>query len=200
MDERTPVGVVVAGGRGRRIGGDKAIVELDGVPLLHYPLAALQEVCGEVAVVAKRDTVLPPLRGAVEVWIEPDEPRHPLVGIVHALLRAGGRPILAVAVDLPLVDAATLRALARVRLGDAAAAVLTADGRLQPLCALYDPRALPGLSRFDPSARTTEIVAALGIVEVPAPDPSRFLNVNAPEDVLEASLRLHAAARAGGRR
>ena len=90
--------------------------------------------------------------------------------------------------------------MADQRLGDAAAAVPRADGRLQPLCALYDPRALPGLTRFDSAARTTDVVAALGIVEVRPPDPACFLNVNAPEDVLEASLRLRAAARAAGRR
>src|SRR4051794_20788061 len=89
-----PVGVVLAGGRGRRLGGDKAIVELEGRALIHYPLESLHEVCDDVAVVAKRDTILPPLGGAADLWIEPDEPRHPLCGVAHALRLAMGRPIL----------------------------------------------------------------------------------------------------------
>jgi len=69
--EAPPVGAVLAGGEGRRIGGDKAIVELEGRPLVSYPLEALHEVCDRVAVVAKRQTLLPPLEGAVELWLEP---------------------------------------------------------------------------------------------------------------------------------
>ena len=80
MGGTPPVGVVLAGGRGRRLGGDKAIVELEGRALVHYPLEALHEVCDDVVVVAKRDTLLPPLSGIADLWIEPDEPRHPLVG------------------------------------------------------------------------------------------------------------------------
>src|SRR5215213_10959902 len=94
-----PVGVVLAGGLGRRLGGDKAIVELEGRALVLYPLDALHEVCDDVAVVAKRDTLLPPLAGVADLWIEPDEPRHPLVGVAHALGLAVGRPVLVVPVD-----------------------------------------------------------------------------------------------------
>ncbi|MCW2986914.1 MAG: molybdenum cofactor guanylyltransferase [Conexibacter sp.] len=183
------VGVVLAGGLGRRLGGDKAIVELEGRALVHYPLEVLHEVCDEVAVVAKRDTILPALGGLADLWIEPDEPRHPLVGVAHALQLAAGRPILAVAVDLPLMDAATLRWLLSVEVGDDACAVVPrVHGRLQPLCAVYTPRALPGLASFDADARTTDVVVGLGIREVDPPDPGAFFNVNRPEDLLQASV------------
>ena len=182
------VGVVLAGGHGRRLGGDKAIVDLEGRPLLLYPLEALREVCEQVAVVVKRDTMLPPLHGMAELWIEPDEPRHPLTGVEHALRLATGRPVLVVAVDLPLIDAATLRTIATTDPRGAAAVVPRVHGRLQPLCALYTPAALPGLARFDAAAPVTEIVQALGIREIEPPDAAAFLNVNRPEDLLQASV------------
>jgi molybdopterin-guanine dinucleotide biosynthesis protein A len=191
MSSDAPVGVVLAGGRGRRLGGDKAIVELDGRPLAHYPVRALREVCDQVVVVAKRDSLLPPLSGLADVWVEPDAPRHPLAGVVHALRLATGRAVLVVAVDLVLVDAATLRRLLDADPdGGAAAVVARADGRLQPLCALYRPAALPALSRFAPDARAVAVVAALGPVVVDLPDATVLLNVNAPEDVLQASALL----------
>src|SRR4051812_23055534 len=138
-----PVGVVLAGGRGRRLGGDKAIVELEGRALVHYPIEALHSVCDDVVVVAKRDTILPSLSGSADLWIEPDEPRHPLVGVAHALGLSGGRPVLVVAVDLPLVDAEVLRAIASTDPGPGETVVAPrASGRLQPLCALYLPEAL----------------------------------------------------------
>lgn len=184
-----PVGVVLAGGRGRRLGGDKAIVELEGRALIHYPLEALHEVCDDVVVVAKRDTLLPPLSGIADLWIEPDEPRHPLVGVAHALGLAVGRPVLVVAVDLPLIDAGTLRALTAVDPEDASVVAPLVGGRLQPLCALYLPRALQaGLNRFDPSQRVTEVVESLGVRAVEGLEETAFYNVNAPEDILHASV------------
>jgi molybdenum cofactor guanylyltransferase len=182
------VGAVLAGGLGRRIGGDKAIVDLEGRPLVFYPLEALHEVCEQVAVVAKRDTMLPPLGGMAELWIEPDEPRHPLTGVEHALRLAAGRAVLVVPVDLPLVDGPTLRAIAATDPRGAAAVVPRVHGRLQPLCALYTPAALAGLAHFDPAAPATEVVQALGIREIEPPDAAAFLNVNRPEDLLQASV------------
>jgi molybdenum cofactor guanylyltransferase len=187
------VGVVLAGGKGRRLGGDKAIVELEGRALVHYPIEALHGVCDDVVVVAKRDTILPPLSGVADLWIEPDEPRHPLVGVGHALRLAVGRPVLVVAVDLPLMDAATLRAIMTAELDGGVAVVPRVHGRLQPLCALYTPRALPGLAEFDAGARTTEVVEALGVRVLDGLDETAFYNVNAPEDLLQASVLVKGA-------
>jgi molybdopterin-guanine dinucleotide biosynthesis protein A len=184
-----PVGVVLAGGDGRRIGGDKAMVELEGRPLIAYPVEALHEVCDDVAVVAKRDTLLPSLAGLADVWIEPDEPRHPLCGVAHALRLARGRAVLVVAVDLPLVDGAALRELLAADLAGGAG-VVPAHGRLEPLCALYTPTALPALESFDHDARATDVVASLGVAVVDAGDPDAFFNVNRPEDLLQASVLL----------
>ena len=79
-----------------RAGGSaatKATVELHGKPLICYPLEAVRQVLSQVAILAKAGTQLPPLSG-VDVWIEPESPRHPLVGITQALALAGGRPVL----------------------------------------------------------------------------------------------------------
>ena len=42
MTKHGIIGAVLAGGRGRRIGRDKAMVELDGRPLISYPVGALR--------------------------------------------------------------------------------------------------------------------------------------------------------------
>ena len=185
------VGVVLAGGRGRRMGGQKAIVGFQGRPLVHYPLQALGAVLDEVVIVAKRDTVLPAeVAAAAAVWIEPDEPRHPLTGIVHALRRAGGRAVLVCAVDLVLIDPATLEAILAARAPGAAAVVPRAGGRLQPLCALYEARALGDLERLGPATRVTEAVMALDAEVLELADDGPLHNVNSPEDVLLAAERL----------
>jgi molybdenum cofactor guanylyltransferase len=190
MVGRKAIGVVLAGGTGRRIGGDKAIVELDGRPLLHYPVAAVRRALGEVAVVAKRATALPRLDPDVAIWLEEDEPQHPLTGVVRALRSARSDAVVVVAGDMPFVTAELLRALARAGARGAPAVVPRAAGGLQPLCARYEVAALPALARFDPDVPMREAVAALQprILEWPEDEP--FFNVNRPEDLLHASAML----------
>lgn len=181
-----PLGALLAGGRGRRIGGDKAVVRLAGRPLLHYPLAVLELVLEDVVVVVKRDTVLPSIPETVEIWVEPDEPRHPLAGIAHALRISGGRPVLACAADMPLVTPRVLRELLLADPGEAPAVVPRAAGRIEPMCALYLPPALRALTEFPAGARATDVVEGLNPAIVDVGDETAFFNVNAPEDVLLA--------------
>lgn len=184
------LGAILAGGAGRRIGGAKAVVGLRGEPLLHYPLAALREVLDDVVVIAKEDSELPDLARRARIWTEPAEPRHPLTGIVHALRVAGGRPVLVVAADLPLLDAATLRRILATDPEGALAVVPRAAGRLQSLCALYLPGALAPLSAAGPAARLTDAVERLGVRVLEEPDPTPYFNVNTPDDLLQAAAIL----------
>ena len=79
----------------------------------------------------------------MEVWREPAQPRHPLVGIVYALSRAAGRDVLVCAADLPFITPAALGLLAGADAGGAPAVLASAPGSgLQPLLGRY--RALCG--------------------------------------------------------
>jgi molybdopterin-guanine dinucleotide biosynthesis protein A len=184
---------VLAGGAGTRLGGAKATAALAGRALVEYPLAALADAGIEAMVVAKLDTALPPL--AVPVIREADEPRHPLLGIVTALRAGAGRPVLAVACDLPLLTPPLLAALAAAP----KPLVLAAPGGdPQPLLGRYAPELLPeleaALAREEPLRRT---VAALsprlfGDAELARfGDPAELLlNVNDPADLARAGAIL----------
>ena len=190
MARRSCIGAVLAGGGGRRIGGDKAMVELEGRPLVHYPLNVLRAVLDEVAVVAKQSTVLPGLDVEIAIWLEPEEPRHPLAGVVHALRCARGQPVVVVAGDMPFVTRGLVAALARERSRGAAAVVPRAGGRLQPLCARYEPRALGALAGCDLTAPLSDAVGALDPRILEWPDEEPFFTVNSPEDILQAAALL----------
>lgn len=192
-----PIGVVLAGGLGRRMGGSKAIVELHGTPLVCYPLRALQAVLAEVVVVAKQGTALPPLPG-VPIWVEPAEPRHPLAGIVHALEGTGaasgieglGRELLVSAGDLPFVGPDLVERLVRADARGAPAVVPRVGGRLQPLLARYAPAAhapLAAALHSDPLPSLRAAVEALEPRVLELDDERSFFNVNAPEDLLTAA-------------
>jgi molybdopterin-guanine dinucleotide biosynthesis protein A len=174
---------VLAGGRGRRMGGAKAAAVLGGRPLVAWPLAAAAAAGLEAVVVAKRATALPPLD--VPVWLEPDEPAHPLTGLVRAL--ESGRPVVAVGCDMPFVTGALLARLAAI---DGAAAPRV-EGRLEPFPARYEPAALPVLrAALAREAPLRAALAELAPVELELGafgDPARLVrSVNTPDELADA--------------
>jgi molybdopterin-guanine dinucleotide biosynthesis protein A len=173
------------------MGGSKALVELQGRPLISYPMAALQAALSEVAIIAKADTELPSIPG-VTLWVEPQTPRHPLVGIVHALALAAGRPVLACSCDLPFVTPELVTRIVSADPGGAPAVVPTHAGAMQPLLALYLPVAgtllAPAARRA--SRRLRDEVAAIGPRLLEVEGDEAFFNVNSPEDLLRAAALL----------
>jgi molybdopterin-guanine dinucleotide biosynthesis protein A len=191
-DLRGPVGVVLAGGLGRRLGGGKATAMLSGRPLLCYPLTVLSATLGEAAVVAKADTELPDV-GTTPVWIEPDQPRHPLVGIITALERAGERAVVVCACDLPLVGAALIAELGRPDRSGARASITTSDDGPQPLLGRYEPAArapLEAMLRADPAMPLRVAVGRLEPRIVAVTDRQALFNVNTAEDLERAAALL----------
>jgi len=120
------------------MGVPKAVVELAGSPLISHPIAAARAAGLEPIVVAKASSPLPPLD--CPTVTEPNEPTHPLAGIIAALEHLG-EPVVVIACDVPLVPAALITELA----GREADLVVPADPRPQPLVARYAPALLPRL-------------------------------------------------------
>jgi molybdopterin-guanine dinucleotide biosynthesis protein A len=179
-------GCVLAGGLGRRMGAPKATAELAGRPLISYPLDALAAVLERVVVVCKADTELPLL--GVERWDEPDDPRHPVAGITHALERASG-PILVCGADMPLVTPEAIELIVDELRPGMKAAVAFCEGRLQPLLGAYAPEALEVLRLAPADEPLTRTVESLMPITVDV-DQRVVFNVNTPEDLAAAERLL----------
>jgi molybdopterin-guanine dinucleotide biosynthesis protein A len=188
----TAVGAVLAGGRGSRLGGAKASVDLAGRPLIAYPIAAIAEAGMEPVVVAKGDSGLPPL--PCRTVREPEEPRHPLAGVVAALREFPDRPLVVVACDMPLLTPALLAHLAAApeRL-----VLPEPDGEMHPFPGRYEASLLPELEPA-PTAKepVREVLARLRPRRLDSEELARFgpperllFNVNTPGD-LERARRL----------
>jgi molybdenum cofactor guanylyltransferase len=139
VGEHHAIVAVLAGGRGERMGGEKAITPLAGRPLICHPLAAAREAGLEAVVVAKAATVLPPL--AERVLREPESPRHPLVGLLTALDFAVARSpapaaVLVLGCDMPFLTSELLAWFA----GLSWAAMAQVGGRAHPLLSRCLPR------------------------------------------------------------
>ncbi len=116
------------------MGADKALVEVEGTPMIRRVAQVVALVAGEVVAVGRPGN-FEGLRGI------PDPPGGvggPLAGLVAALGEAAGRYVLLVAVDQPFLRSETCRQL--LARSDPAAAVVPLDGGTrQVTCAVYPP-------------------------------------------------------------
>jgi molybdopterin-guanine dinucleotide biosynthesis protein A len=130
-------GILLTGGRSRRLGVDKASLVLDGETLAQRAARRLGAVCAPVLEAGDGVSGLPAVR-------ESPSGAGPLAALAAAGAwlrdRAHHAPAILLAVDLPGVDEALLRWLAE-RPGEPTV-VLRVEGRLQPVCARYGADAL----------------------------------------------------------
>ena len=197
-------GLVLAGGRSHRMGADKATLRVGGRRLVDRAVVLLRGCCDEVLVASgdgRRLDDLPGGRpggpGVVQVVQVPDAvPGAGPLGGVLAGLETAAHPLVAVlAVDMPFADAAVLRLLARLlaeRRSGEAVVVPLADGRLQPLHAVWARNAAPALRALLATGERSATAAArrLGarVVEpaewAPVARTAVFAaNVNEPADL-----------------
>src|SRR5205823_2641611 len=131
-------GIILAGGRSERMGAAKAMLELDGRPLIAHVADRLRTVCDRIIVVG-HDREPARVIGAELVLEDPPHP-GPLHGLL-AGLRAATSTALVTSCDSPLVVPELLERLVAA-LGTADAAACLVDDRLQPLPAVYGTRCL----------------------------------------------------------
>jgi molybdopterin-guanine dinucleotide biosynthesis protein A/SAM-dependent methyltransferase len=184
-----PLGAVLAGGRGSRLGGRKATAEVLGRPLLDWTLEALRRSVEDVVVIAKVATPLPPTDAPV--WRSEPPDFHPRHGLISALRGARGRPVVVVPVDMPLVPEALIETLLALVDDGALAAIPEAGGHIHPLCAAYHPAALGPLESADHDEPLKRTLDGLGAAVVSAEHMGgRLLNINTPADLQVAERML----------
>ena len=176
-------GALIAGGRSRRFGRDKAIAELRGVRLADLSLEVLRAGCD--ALVVAGPPALAASLGLEAVADALDLAGGPAAGIAAALgwARADGFTHLVTApCDTPALPGDLVRRLARA----ADAPVVAAwAARPHPLCAIWDVGGLADLRRSlaasHPPLRA--LVEQLGGRWLQFPDEAAFLNLNTEADL-----------------
>lgn len=189
-------GFITAGGRSSRMGTDKAWLELGGRAMIEQVIAALAPVTSSLAIIANSPEYA---RLGLPVFADKQTGVGPLEAIRTALANSATSRIVLVGCDLPFVTEDLFRLLLSIPGDHQAVVPIGADGKLEPLCAVYCAEVLsvvtdliargerkvsllfdPILTRFVPFEEMLHLKGA----------ELFFENVNTPQDYARASESL----------
>ena len=142
LSSRVPVfGLVLAGGRSRRMKSDKSQLDYHGTPQYEHCARLLGKHCSQVFVSARDEQVLE-LPPGVERIDDRFFDFGPIGGILSAMSAHPQAAWLVVACDLPLLSNATLSNLLRKRNPFKSATYFLAheSDLPEPMCAIYEPK------------------------------------------------------------
>jgi molybdopterin-guanine dinucleotide biosynthesis protein A len=182
--------VILAGGKSRRFGRDKSLLELAGQSLIERAVGRLAPVSDEILVVANEPDRYEALHLPVRFVADRVRGMGSLMGIYSGLSAARHRFALVVACDMPFLSESLLRYM--IPLADGSDVVIPRLGQmLEPLHAIYGKTCLPHMAKLL-DRHESKITAFFEDVrvryveehEIARFDPEHlsFLNVNQPED------------------
>ncbi|MET9201729.1 molybdenum cofactor guanylyltransferase [Gordonia sp. NPDC003585] len=186
-------GIVLAGGRSRRMGQDKAALDWDGEPMLARIVRVAAERCEPILVVATEESSayqgLFGTGGPEAQWITDEEPgAGPLGGLVAGLsaAAAGGAELAFVcATDMPLISAELIDELLTGVTPSAQAVIAHDNQRDHPMAGIYRTDAAGVIADVVATGerRMTAALDALTTYRISVSEPDWLVNVNAPEDL-----------------
>ncbi|MEM9479408.1 MAG: formate dehydrogenase accessory sulfurtransferase FdhD [Verrucomicrobiota bacterium] len=182
------IGAVFVGGSSRRMGRDKAMIEVAGKPLWKHQVDVLR--------IAGVESVVLSVNGGQidkyadwngELIVDQQEGGGPMGGLASVLSSAKGKDVLALAVDVPAVNAELLSRLLRADGG----AVFRRNDRYETLIARYPAITLEVVERMVSAGelRMQELVDELvekgmmEVLEVAEEEGQAFKNWNFPQDM-----------------
>ena len=198
VDKSAITAVILAGGRSRRLGRDKAVEPFDGEPLIRRVIRRASE-----AVAARHILVV--VADTARAAALPLDDHHvtaadvfpncgSLGGIYTGLYASSTEWSLVTACDMPFLSAPLLAHMAGLRDG-ADAVVPIVDGRPEPTHALYARRCLPAIEKRLRAGqlKISGFFDDVSVRYVPEndvklfdPDLLSFFNINRPEDLARA--------------
>ncbi len=202
MLQRTPLfGLVLAGGQSQRMKKDKAWLGYGGRPQIARIHDEMEAVCARVFVSCRPEQWNFSQDSEEKRFMDRSHILHdrlvrfgPLGGILSAMLTYPEAAFLVSAVDMPYIRQEDLHALLSARNPFKAATcfVNLEDGLVEPLCAIYEPKArwplLEALGRGSLCPR--KILGGLDVVKVSPMNPKAVANINHPSEYEDAQRNL----------
>jgi molybdopterin-guanine dinucleotide biosynthesis protein A len=184
-------GLILAGGHSKRMGRDKAGIAIGGSTQLERAVGLVSNLVARSFVSVRSDQRDDPLRATYPLIVDAGDVQGPIAGLRAAQLAHPEAAWLVLAIDLPLLDAATLQNLIARR---DPARIATAyrsshDGLPEPLCAIYEPAAAPAIAAWLAAGRNCprKFLIQSDTLLLEQPNPHSLDNVNTPDELAAAT-------------
>ena len=187
MNTKLITGIVLAGGRSRRMGADKSLMMLNGKAMIEYSIDALKPLCHKVVI--SSNNFIYDFTGC-EVWPDELPDQAPIVGIYSCLKRSKTNINIILSCDMPLMSTSFLEYLLTDSADYDVTVPVHGESFIEPLCGIYNQSSVEMLGKFigQGNFRLNECIRATShrLVTVGSPDsvfsPNLFLNINTPDD------------------
>lgn len=193
MANKRLYGLVLAGGKSRRMGQDKALLDHLGKSQLAFSVDLLSDFVDRVFVSTRREQTGESERRRYEQIVDRYDNLGPVAGILSALHEHPDVDWLVVACDLPNIDAATIQYLLTQSDDNQpfTAFASSFDGLPEPLCAIYRAGCADTIQGFvdDGLHCPRKILIRSKTHLLTQPNPRALDNVNTPDDLQNSPLR-----------
>ena len=188
MHEKDICAVILAGGKSSRMGSNKALLDFGGKPLIALLVDRIRPLTDQI-LISSNDTSCYKF---LNIPVIPDhyQGHGPLAGLHAAMLWIDCTLYIAIACDLPNLQAPLLHKLISLAEGYDAAIPRTSDGLAHPLCAVYSRTCLPALedSLLKGTNRVLTVLESALSIRWVEPNEGQFkdtdlANINTPEDL-----------------
>lgn len=179
-------GLILAGGKGTRMGLEKGTLKYFGRPHQEILYEMAGGYCEKTFLSVRKEQCDPGFQG--EYILDEDQYRGPFNGLLSAHNRHPEAAWLVIACDLPFMDHATLKLLAGSRDPSAMATALAtrASELPEPLAAIWEPAALEAAKKYLPDADSScprKFLLQQHIKLVHPLNDDVLINANRPEDL-----------------
>jgi len=186
-------GLILAGGKSRRMGQDKALLDRGGQSQLAYLAGLLDKKVERVFVSTRADQKDDGERCKYAQIVDRDDDMGPLAGILSAMEEHPDSDWLVVACDLPNITGETITHLLKNCSADHpfTAYVSSHDGLPEPLCAIYRAGSIAIMRRFADEGIyfPRKILIRSDTFLLEQSDPGSLDNINTPDDLADSILK-----------
>lgn len=184
--------VILAGGAGRRIGGNKPARRLDGQRLIDLTLSYARQTGLPYAVAVRSHDQIANLNAPKILDADIEGPLGGLVSALEWAQRQAAKAVLTLPCDMPFLPPDLLDRYAHAGARCDQPVVGRSRGRVHPVCALWPVSCLGAIRHYGALGRRS-LTGALDLfgaiaVDWPAETDDPFMNLNTRDDLKHAEL------------
>jgi molybdopterin-guanine dinucleotide biosynthesis protein A len=192
MNSNDITGIVLAGGRSKRMGEDKSLMKLNGKTMVEFSVDALKTLCSSVIISSNQEVY--DFTGC-QVWPDEVADQAPIVGIYSCLKRSESEINIILSCDMPLINCELLKYLLARSADYEITVPIHENGMIEPLCGIYKRSAIDVLkmSIDEGNFSLKDCIRKTSHLLVPVDNLAQFVdqnffrNINTPADFEDIS-------------